>query len=186
MIINANGVNVDTNTQRTDSEIVNLITTNTSNMMTRTLLKTVNVNQTLNQSPFSATFGGFTLSETQALEYALLYVEFKGTIQVTSTGGNGGLDFEIVNGTNEGSLARIEAYANYPTTLNNFSTLLIGGSITRTRSSSGGTTTSRFYNSGVSGGGVSINGSQISFKLTGYNGIGNSSINGTINIYGIK
>ena len=186
MIINANGVNVDTNTQRTDSEIRSLIATNTSNMMTRTLLKTLNVNQTVNQTPWNVSFGTFTLSDNDVLLYNQLIVEFTGTLQAIASSTEGGLYLEIVSGSDKVSVADVRAYANYPNTLNGFSTILRGGYITKTRISSGATTVSRPYSVGTSSASILMNGSQLSFKLSGVNNIGTASINGTINIYGIK
>ena len=186
MIINANGVNRDTNTMRTDAEIINLIKNNTVNMTTRTLLKTLTVNQNITQTSWNTTFGGFTLSESQVLEYGSLYIEFKGSISMSSNNGNGGVDFELINGDGEILLAVVDVYANYPTTLSDFSVLLSGSTVSKRRSSTGATTTYRSYGMYGSSGSVSMNGSQCSFKLSGYNNIGSGSINGTINIYGVK
>ena len=170
---------------RTNNEIINLIKNNTVNMTTRTLLKTLTVNQNITQTSWEISFGEFTLSESQVLEYSSLYIEFKGSISMSASSGNGGVYFYMVNGTTEMTLVKLDVYQNYPTTLSNFSLVLQGGSISKTRTSTGATTTSRSYGF-FNGGGVSMSGSQCSFKLSGYNSIGSGSINGTINIYGIK
>ena len=105
---------------------------------------------------------------------------------MSASSGGGGVYFYIVNGTTEMTLAKIDIYQNYPTTLGDFAIVLQGSSISKTRTSTGATTTSRSYGFFNSGAGVTMSGSQCSFKLSGYNSILSGSINGTINIYGIK
>lgn len=179
MIINANGVNVDTNTMRTNSEIINLIN---SNSMTKTLLRTLNVSSTST----SSRFGEFTLTSANVREYTQLYITFNGNISTTSASGSAGINFRIWSGESYVTLARLEAYPNYPATLYDFSILLEGGSLNEVRTSNGTTTTSRSYGVNNINGVLTLNGSQCSFSMSALNSVGNVSINGTIYIYGIK
>ncbi len=181
MIINSNGVNIDTDTKRSDAEIINLIKSNTSNMMTRTLLKSFPVNKSINITDIIQ-IGTFDLNDASMFVYSSLLIEFIGTWSLSaSSSGTSYCSCEMFSDSGDSvTVGYMSADKNTTSTVSEFRTCLDGtfpdratGSYVRT-----------FVNGDT---GIEFDGTFSGYvQLTPSNSPTNVSINGTLNIYGIK
>lgn len=181
MIINVNGVNVDTNTMRSDSEIRSLITTNTSNMMTRTLLKSFTVNQSYATGQVTQ-IGTFDFADSSMYEYVALVIELVGTMSLTaSSSGTCYFYLEMLSDSGDSfTIAYLSADKNTTTTVSNARVILQGTTPERT--------TGVYRRSFVTGDmGIEFDGTFSGLvRVQPSNSPSSVRVNGTLNIYGIK
>ena len=182
MIINSNGVNIDTNTNtmRTDSEIINLIKNNTVNMMTRTLLKSFTVNQSVNTTQ-ATTLGTFDFNDDLMFEYHSIVIEFIGSLSMTAGTSASNCYFEILSDSGDSlTIGYLLVDKNTTKTLSNIRVLLQGTN--PNLSSSKYTRSFVFGNEGLQFDGTFSG----LVRVQPSNSPTSVKMNGTINIYGIK
>ena len=181
LIINVNGVNVDTNTMRTDAEIANLVKINTTNMMTRTKLKGFSVNWNLASST-SNQLGIFDFTDSSMFEYTSLMIEFIGTWSLTAgSSGTSYCTFEMISDSGDAvSIGYMAADRSTTTTISNIRMLLNGTNSYRATSKY-----NRVFLVGDTG--IEFDGTfSGQIGLSPSNAPASVIMNGTINIYGIK
>lgn len=181
MIINSNGVNIDTNTQRSDAEIINLIKLNISNVMTRTLLKSFSVNKSVSTAEI-VQIGTFDFNDLDMLKYTSLVVEFIGTWSLSaSSSGTAYCSLSMYSDSGDSvTVAYMSADKNTTSTVSEFR-IVLDGTFPDKR-------TSDFARTFVSGdAGIEFDGTFSGYvRLDPSNSPTKVSINGTLNIYGIK
>ena len=180
MIINSNGVNIDTNTMRTDSEIINLIKNNTVNMITRTSLKSFTVNQSVNTTQ-PTTLGTFDFNDDLMFEYHSIMIEFVGTLSMTAGTSNSSCYFDMLSDSGDSlTIGYLSVDKNTTKTLSNIRVLLQGTN--PNFSSSKYKRTFLFGNEGIEFDGTFSG----LVRVQPSNSPTSVKMNGTINIYGIK
>lgn len=181
MIINANGVNVDTNTMRTNQEIAQITSVLTENMMTRTLLKSFTVNQSVNV-PGDIEIGTFDFNDSDMFKYSSLLIEFIGTWSLSaSSSGTAYCSLSMYSDSGDSvTVGYMSADKNTTATVSELRVTLDGTFPDRR--------TSNYARTFVSGeAGIVFDGTFSGYVLVDpSNSPTNISINGTINIYGIK
>ena len=181
MIINANGVNVDTNTMRTNSEINSLIDSKISTMMTRTLLKSFTVNQSFATDQVTQ-IGTFDFTDSLMYEYHSLMIELVGTMTLTaSSSGTCYCYLELFSDSNNWArIIYMSADRSSTTTVTNARVIFQGTTPERT--------TSVHRRSFVSGDeGIEFDGTFSGLvRVQPSNSPTSVRVNGTVNIYGIK
>lgn len=181
MIINSSGVNRDTNTMRSDAEIINLIKLNTANMLTRTLLKSMAVNKSISVTE-NIDIGTFDFDDASMFEYTALVFEFVGTWSMTaSSSGSAYCRFELLTDSDDSmTLGYMSADRNTTTTINNIRVELVGVYPDRT--------TAGYIRTFSSGDMLVVFDGTFSgyLRFSPSNSPANITINGTVNIYGIK
>lgn len=184
MIINVNGVNVDTNTMRTDAEINALIDSKTANMDRKTLIGTVAINATATST---STDVPFSINNDAMINYKSLLFVFSGTMRMTASSTQTSfLYFRIrPTGSSEGYFINLSADRGKTCELSNAQLLMNGSNLYKTVKTDGSTVYERTYSDGVY---------NFEFKegLSGLLSVMPSNspssvyVNGTVNIYGIK
>ena len=180
MIINSNGVNIDTNTQRTNNEINNLIDTRIANDIKKTQLLSFSVNQSYTSSG-ATTLKTFDFNDDEMFSYSALMFEFVGTWKMTAGTSTAYCAIDMISDSGgEVALGYMSADKNTTTTVKDIRSVLAG--ISQYRS------TAKYTRSFVCGNeGIEFDGTFSGYlRVSPSNSPTNVSINGTIKIYGIK
>lgn len=181
MIINSNGVNRDTNTMRTDAEIAQIVNLLTENMLGRTLLKSFTINKSVNTVE-NIEVGTFDLDDNSMFEYHSIMIEFTGAWSMTASATGTAYCYLELRSDSGSSIyvGYMSADGGTTTNLNNVRLILTGSNPNRA--------TGIYRRTFASGSmGIEFNGAfSGSLRFMPSNSPTNISVNGTVNIYGIK
>ena len=180
MIINSNGVNVDTNTMRSNNEIIAIVNALIENSVKKTQLLSFSVNQNYTSSG-ATTLKTFDFNDDEMFSYSALMFEFVGTWKMTAGTSTAYCSIEMISDSGSAvTLGYMSADKNTTTTVKDIRSVLAG--ISQYRS------TAKYTRSFVCGNeGIEFDGTFSGYlRVSPSNSPTNVSINGTIKIYGIK
>lgn len=180
MIINSNGVNIDTNTMRTNTEIAQIVNLLIENDVKKTQLLSFTVNQSVNTTQ-ATTLSTFDFNDDLMFSYSMLLFEFVGTWSMTAGTGTTYCYFEMLSDSGSSvTLGYMSADKNTTTTVRDFRVLLQGTN--PNRGSSKYTRSFVFGNTGIEFDGTFSG----LVRVQPSNSPTSVKVNGTIKIYGIK
>ena len=180
MIINSNGVNIDTNTMRSNAEIAQIVNLLTENSVKKTQLLSVTVNQNY-VTTSTTTLKTFDFNDDDMFAYSALMFEFVGTWKMTAGTSEAYCAISMISDSGGMvTLGYMSADKNTTTTVKDIRSVLTGISQYRT--------TSKYTRSFVCGNeGIEFDGTFSGYLyVSPSNSPTNVNINGTIKIYGIK